>query len=151
MNQPPIKRMLIVALSLPALFVGPAHAATKCTLKFKLQSWSAFYKAGSGSGTITCDNGQSAGIAITTTGGGLTAGASKIRDGSGTFSAVAGIDELFGTYAAAEAHAGAVESSTAQVVTKGSVSLALSGTGQGVDLGVAFGKFTIRRRRASPR
>jgi hypothetical protein len=30
-------------------------------------------------------------------------------------------------------------------VTKGSVSLALSGTGNGVDLGFSFGRFTIMR------
>jgi len=34
-------------------------------------------------------------------------------------------------------------SSDAQVVTKGTVSLALSGKGHGVNLGFAFGKFTI--------
>ncbi len=51
----------------------------------------------------------------------------------------------FGTYVAAEAHAGAVKSSGAQVMTKGEVSLALSGTGRGFDLGVAFGAMTISR------
>ena len=30
-------------------------------------------------------------------------------------------------------------------MTKGEVSLALSGTGRGWDLGVAFGRFTIKR------
>ena len=147
MTQSAVSRTLVVAFAVPVLLAGTAEASTKCTLKFKLQSWSAFYKTGSGSGTITCDNGQSAKIAIATKGGGLTAGSSQIRNGSGTFSEVASIDELFGAYAAAEAHAGAVESSTAQVVTKGTVSLALSGTGKGVDLGIAFGKFTIRRRK----
>ena len=53
------------------------------------------------------------------------------------------IDELLGSYAAAEAHAGAVKSAKAQVMTKGEVSLALSGTGRGWDLGIAFGKLTI--------
>ena len=36
-----------------------------------------------------------------------------------------------------------VESSAAQVVTKGTVSLAFSGTGKGIDLGVTFGEFVI--------
>ena len=47
--------------------------------------------------------------------------------------------------ASAEAHAGAVKSSKAQAMTKGEVSLALSGTGDGWDLGIAFGKFKISR------
>ena len=55
------------------------------------------------------------------------------------------IDDVLGTYVSAEAHAGAVKSSEAGVVTKGEVSLALSGKGEGWDLGVAFGKFTIKR------
>jgi hypothetical protein len=76
-------------------------------------------------------------------GGGLTVGKSSIEDGKGQFSAVFNISELLGSYAAAEAHAGAVKSSQAQVMTKGEVSLALSGTGRGWDLGIAFGKLTI--------
>ena len=39
-----------------------------------------------------------------------------------------------------------VRSSKAQVVTKGPVTLALAGTGDGWDLGVAFGSFIISRR-----
>ena len=35
------------------------------------------------------------------------------------------------------------ESSNAQVLTKGPVSLALAGTGQGIDLGFDFGKLTM--------
>ena len=45
-----------------------------------------------------------------------------------------------------EAHAGAVKSSKAQVVTKGEVSLALAGTGKGWDLGIDGTAFTIERR-----
>ena len=37
-------------------------------------------------------------------------------------------------------------SAKAQVVTKGEVSLALSGTGKGWDVGVAFGSLVIKRR-----
>ena len=59
-------------------------------------------------------------------GGGLTAGKSTIEDGTGEFSNVKNIDEIFGSYANAEAHAGAVKSSGAQAMTKGEVSLALA-------------------------
>jgi len=53
---------------------------------------------------------------------------------------------LLGKYASAEAEAGAVKSAKGQVVTKGPISLALSGVGEGWEIGVAFGKFTISRR-----
>ena len=38
-----------------------------------------------------------------------------------------------------------MKSSGAQAMTKGEVSLALAGTGRGWDLGISFGKFTIKR------
>jgi len=56
---------------------------------------------------------------------------------------VGNISELLGDYAQGGADAGVVKSSTAQVLTKGDVSLALAGHGSGVNLGVSFGKFTI--------
>ena len=45
----------------------------------------------------------------------------------------------------AGAEAGVVKSAQAQVLTKGTTSLALSATGQGINLGVSVGKFTIAR------
>ncbi len=139
--------MLIGSLTIAGLFVPPARGgAVKCKMTFNLEGWSAFYKTAKGRGTITCDNGQSARVSLHTTGGGPTVGISKMANASGTFSEVGDIGELFGTYAVAEAHAGAVESSSAQVLTKGLVSLVLKGSGKGVDLGVNFGKFVIERR-----
>lgn len=121
-------------------------AKTGCQMEFTLKGWSAFYKVAKGSGTITCDNGQKAAVKIGAKGGGLTAGKSQVRDGHGKFSEVADINELFGTYVAAAASAGAVKSAEAQAMTKGSVSLALTGRGTGVELGVSLGKFTITRK-----
>ena len=144
-----IGRVAIVALmSLFAVDHPAQGGSTKCTMKYSLAGWSAFYSTASGGGTITCDNGQSARVSLRARGGGLTAGRSKIVDGLGTFSDVAEISELFGSYASAEAHAGMVGSSAAQVVTKGTVSLAFAGTGKGVDLGVTFGKFVITEQSA---
>lgn len=120
-------------------------ASIRCTMQFNMQGWSAFYKTADGSGTIRCDNGESLKVKLSARGGGLTVGKSSIENGQGKFSAVRSTDELFGTYIAAEAHAGAVKSSGAQVMTKGEVSLALSGTGRGIDLGVALGAMTISR------
>ena len=138
-----IATTLLVALV--CLTSQTAHALTKCTMDFRLSGWSAFYKRASGTGTITCDNGQTASAALGITGGGLTFGKTKVVNGRGTFSEVESINELFGNYAVAEAHAGAGPSSDAQALTKGNVSLALKGTGQGVNLGFDFGKFTISR------
>ena len=122
-----------------------AKAKVDCTMKFSLKGWSAFYKRADGTGTVTCNNGQTASVKLEARGGGLTAGKSSIENGTGEFSNVKNIDEIFGKYAAAEASAGAVKSSGAQAMTKGEVSLALAGTGRGWDLGISFGKFTIKR------
>ncbi|MBR7539190.1 hypothetical protein KC221_23675, partial [Mycobacterium tuberculosis] len=62
------------------------------------------------------------------------------------FTGAVSVNELLGTYASVGAHAGAVKSSNAQVMTKGDISLALSGTGKGWDLGVDGAAFTISRR-----
>lgn len=136
----------LLVVSLIAWSITPAvAAAADCELKFDLSGWSAFYATGSGTGTVTCDNGQSMAVKIRTKGGGITFGKTRITDGRGEFSGINHIDEVLGTYATAEAHAGAGKSAKAQVMTKGDVSLALAGKGEGWDVGVAFGKFVISR------
>ena len=121
---------------------GAERKGTKCKLHFSISGWSVLYETASGAGSVTCDNGQSAKVKIEVKGGGLTAGKSSLT-GTGTFSEVADISEVYGPYAKAEAHAGVVKSAAAQVMTKGTVSLALAAKGKGVDLGIAFGKFSI--------
>ena len=116
-------------------------------MTFNLKGWSVFYKTAKGNGTITCSNGQKARVTIQAKGGGLTFGKSEIIGGTGRFTGARNIDELFGAYVQSEAHAGAGKSADAQALTKGEVSLALHGTGRGVDIGFAFGKFTIDRAR----
>jgi hypothetical protein len=120
----------------------------ECTMEFSLKGWSAIYKTASGEGVITCDNGQKAAVTIEARGGGLTVGKTEIDDGVGNFSDVKDISECFGTYAQAEAHAGAGKSAGATAMTKGPVSLALAGKGRGVDLGIAFGAFIIEEKGA---
>ncbi|HTQ80730.1 MAG TPA: hypothetical protein VMM92_12085 [Thermoanaerobaculia bacterium] len=143
-------RLILGALGLAALLAtaapSTAAAMTKCQMRYNMKEWSAFYKQGKGHGTITCDNGQSADVILEAKGGGVTAGKGEIRDGLGKFSDVADITELFGTYATANASAGAGNSASATAMTKGEVSLALTGKGSGVELGIAFGKFTITRK-----
>jgi hypothetical protein len=126
-----------------ALGSSNAMAETDCRMRFNLKGWSAIYKTAHGYGTITCANGQTAAVRIEAKGGGLTAGRSEIRDGLGKFSDVRSIDDLFGSYAAASAEAGAVKSGEAIALTKGEVSLALSGKGSGFNLGIAFEHFKI--------
>ncbi|MFL6620377.1 MAG: hypothetical protein ACJ8MH_17350 [Povalibacter sp.] len=140
-----------VALFVLATWIGvpavasAAAAEVTCTMTFEMSGWSAFYKTSAGTGHIKCTNGQSASVKLQAKGGGLTVGKSSIENGKGEFSGVKSIEEVFGSYASAEAHAGAVKSSKAAVMTKGEVSLALSGTGRGWDLGIAFGALTISR------
>jgi len=142
--------LLLCAGAMTALPAAPARAAgpanVKCHLKFSLSGWSAIYKHAEGKGYITCDNGQSAPVKISVVGGGLTAGKFRIDNGKGDISHVRSIDDVFGSYAQASAEAGVVKSGTAQVLTKGTTSLALAGTGEGVNLGISVGKFTISRR-----
>ena len=143
-------KILPAALCAAALgLAAPAAAAADvdCEMRFSMKGWSAFYKTAKGTGTIRCNNGQTMRVTLRAKGGGVTFGKSAIEDGVGEFSGVHGIGEVLGTYVAAEAHAGAAKSAKAQVMTKGEVSLALSGKGRGWDLGVAFGKFVIARAR----
>ena len=133
--------LMLAALSAPALAAGPID----CELRFSMSGWSAFYKHATGSGTVTCDNGQSMKVSISAKGGGLSFGKSEIDNGIGKFSEVYNIEDIISGYATAEAHTGAGKSASARVVTKGPISLALSGKGRGWDLGVAFGNFIISK------
>ena len=140
-----MKTFLMTVLA--AMLLTPAQAAlTDCKMTFSMKGWSIFYSTASGTGTITCENGQHADVTLEAKGGGLTAGKSKIDEGHGKFSEVHDISDLFGTYVASSADAAAGKAATAKAMTKGEVSLALSGKGQGVELGVSFGKFTIKKK-----
>jgi hypothetical protein len=137
-------RSIILAVLLAAVAL-PVHAGTMCRMTFTMKGWSAFYKTSSGAGTIRCDNGQIAKVKVSSKGGGVTFGRSKIKDATGVFTEVDDIAELFGSYGEGEAHAGAGKSTKAGVVTKGDISLAITGKGTGVDVGISFGKFTIEK------
>lgn len=140
-----IKWAGVAVLACGSLLAGPAARAgdLSCKMSFNLSGWSVFYKTASGSGTVRCSNGQVMHVRLRAKGGGLTFGKTRISNGIGKFSGVSNIREIRGHYANAEAHAGAERSADAQVVTKGNISLALSGKGRGWNLGVAFGAFII--------
>ena len=142
MWQPLHLALAALALASP---VWAERRLTICKMRFDLRGWSAFYQTSSGSGVVRCRNGQTARVKLEGKGGGLTVGKTEITNGKGRFSGVYDIDEIFGSYAHAEAQAGAVKASAADVLTKGEVSLALSGTGRGMGLGVSVGAFRIER------
>ncbi|MGA9333557.1 MAG: hypothetical protein WBV39_04700 [Rudaea sp.] len=138
---------LIVAMATIAFH--PVHVRAEgsadldCKLKFSLSTWSAIYKHSEGTGVVTCENGKSMRVGIVAKGVGLTVGKSHVDDGTGRFSDVHRISDVLGSYAEAGAHAGIVKSGSAHILTKGTVSLALAGAGEGVDLGIDIGQFTL--------
>ena len=142
------RRLVLPTIMIAAvLTAGSAQAADgdlHCTLTFQTKTWSIIYKSATGFGTIHCSNGQSLRVTLSAKGGGLTAGKSE-ESGHGDFSPVGHIDDLLGGYAAAQAHAGAINSVQAQVMTKGEVSLALTGKGHGWSLGVDLSELKIER------
>ena len=139
----------IFAAAFAALILAapPASAEmTKCRLTYDLEGWSVIYKYSSGTGRISCSNGQTADVKIVTHGGGVSFGTQRVIAGSGSFSSVHDISDLYGGYAEVVAHAGAGGSADARAMMRRSVNLSLAGTGQGINLGFAFGSFSIRPR-----
>jgi len=147
-----MKNIVITGVIILQLFVSAVVFAAdktkttaKCHMDFNLKGWSVFYKTAEGNGRVTCSNGQHANVKLNVTGGGLSFGKMEILDGKGTFSEVLNIDEIFGVYLAAEAHAGAVKSVQASVYTKGEISLAMTGSGRGINIGIDLGKLEISK------
>lgn len=149
------KRILTLALAstFGLALCGSAVAApandmsndqVNCHMDFTLSGWSAIYKTASGSGKLTCGD-KTVPVKLSAKGGGLTVGKYKITNGQATFSNVDSMQHVFGSYAMGAAHAGVVKSARGAVMTKGGVTMALSGTGNGWDIGVGFGSFTIKR------
>jgi hypothetical protein len=141
------RHSLVAILTLAALALPTEASAAwvDCEMTFDLAGWAIFYKEAEGSGVVQCSNGERASVTIESKGGGLAFGRSEIVGGKGRFSRVKNMSEIFGTYARAETQAGAGDAAGAQVLTRGDVSLALSGTGRGVEISFALGSFTIRR------
>jgi hypothetical protein len=142
-----MRTILSVLAIAAALASGAAVAAgdLSCKLQFELKGWSAIYKTATGTGTVTCSNGASMKVKLESKGFGLTAGKSTIDVGKGVITGVHDINDILGSYAAADASAGAIKAGEAVEMTKGEVSLALSGTGRGWEAGVSLSDFTIKR------
>jgi hypothetical protein len=136
---------LFASMLLAASGAQARDGSMTCKMQYTLTGWSVIYKHAEGKGTVRCSNGQSMAVKLSAKGGGLTLGKYKVHDGFGEFSGVRNIRDVLGTYASAGADAAAGPGVTSQAMTKGDVSLALSGTGEGVNLGVAITGFTISR------
>jgi hypothetical protein len=132
-----------LALALPAPAARAASPDINCRMDYHLTGWSLVYKHTTGTGVVTCDNGASMNVKLSARAVGLTAGKWKIDNGVGRFSDVHNIREVLGNYAQANANAAVGKAAEAQVLTKGNVSLALAGGGEGVALGVDVGTLHI--------
>lgn len=137
--------LALVMATVAAPKAEAAEANLDCSMRFSLTGWSVIYKHAEGSGVVTCENGKSMRVKISAKGGGLTVGKSHIDNGKGEFTDVHKMSDILGTYAQGEATAAVGKAGTAQVLTKGTVSLALAGAGEGVDIGISFGGFTISK------
>jgi hypothetical protein len=135
---------LMIAVPLVAQAKDNDKGMAECTMTFNLKGWSVFFEEATGTGVVTCNNGQKADVRLRVQGGGLSFGKYDVINGKGTFSDVTSIKEIYGGYVAGTAEAGAVKSASASVYTKGTVSLALAGTGRGVEIGFDFGKLEIK-------
>ena len=132
-----------LALALPAPAARAASPDINCRMDYHLTGWSLVYKHTTGTGVVTCDNGATMNVKLSARAIGATIGKWKIDNGVGRFSDVHNIHEVLGNYAQANANAAVVKAAEAQVLTKGNVSLALAGGGEGIALGVDVGTLHI--------
>ena len=132
-----------LALALPAPAARAASPDINCRMDYHLTGWSLVYKHTTGTGVVTCDNGATMNVKLSARAVGATVGKWKIDNGVGRFSDVHNIREVLGNYAQANANAAVGKAAEAQVLTKGNVSLALAGGGEGVALGVDVGTLHI--------
>jgi len=141
-----IKSVIFSLLMSLSFYSSSVNAMTDCKLTYHLKGWSFVYKEYRGAGQVNCINGQFADVTIVSRSAGFTLGRSEIDHGEGLISAVNDINEVFGTYVLLEGHAGATKSIEGTLMTKGIVSLVLTGRGRGIDLGITLGAFSIARK-----
>jgi hypothetical protein len=128
---------------LPDTSETKSKGTVKCTMDFELHSWSAFYKSGKGTGTISCSNGQKSKIKIRSHGGGITFGKFNIANGKGKFSPVHNISELYGKYANVGGEGAAGKARMAASLSKDDIDLDIEGKGTGGGFGFDFSGFRI--------
>lgn len=139
--------VVLVALTARAEDEKP-QSKIKCEMEFSMKGWAALYRTASGSGTITCSNGETIDVELESRGFGLAAGEAEVSDARGVFSPVAKTEQLLGTYIGRSAVAAAGAADAAGAFTKGDVSLAVYGEGEGKGLAAGGARVTIKRKEA---
>ncbi len=139
------QKKLSLAVGLLFVMSFSSVQAEVCSLKYSMKGWAAFYKTYKGSGTVTCPSGKSANVNLSFTGGGFTFGSYEITNGKGTIQGVNNINDIYGGAFSLDGDAGFGKAIEGRLVLRGSRSLALSGKGNGYNLGWAMGSFKITR------
>lgn len=134
--------VVITFMGLPPVAEAERTITISCKMSYRLKGWSVAYKQYNGFGDVSCNNGQRARVILESKSLGLSIGVSEI-EGTGQFTELRDIKEVYGTFALLEGHAGAAKSAEGQVLTRGLVSLVLSGVGRGFDIGVTLGGLKI--------
>jgi len=135
----------IVSVIAASFFMSSAVQAEECSLSYTMKGWSAFYKAYSGTGTVSCPSGKTAKVKLSLKGGGFTFGASEITNGKGKIQGVHSINDIYGAGFSIGAHAGFNKSVEVRLVPRGSRGITLSGKGTGYDVGWSMGSFKISK------
>jgi hypothetical protein len=79
---------LVVGLGAAATATPAGAANMTCKMRYSLDGWSIFYKRATGTGSVTCSNGQRLAVRLSAHGGGPSVGRFRIRDGFGEFGGV---------------------------------------------------------------
>jgi len=119
-------------------------AESTCRIKYNLSGWSFLYQRYTGTGVITCDNGQVANVSLSLHGAGLTAGIIDIKDAKGKFTGVNDIQELYGTHFTVGVNAGFARAGSARALFKGYIASGAAGKGGGYTLSGTFAGLTIK-------
>lgn len=80
------------------LLIPLALHAAECKITFKIKIHAELQETGKGTGTITCDNGETTPVVIKTAGSWIAVHKSRWVEGEGTFSKVDELQKLFGAY-----------------------------------------------------
>lgn len=140
-------------------------ATINCHMVFTLRGWSAIYKnttgmvtvgqsptskraprfrkTTTGSGTVTCANGQTMRVSLTASGGRGSVGKYELGNGYGAFDNVTNINQVLGTYNRAAARTVVAKGAQASAMAKGGIALVISGSGTGWNVGAGFPSFAI--------
>ncbi|NOQ17399.1 MAG: hypothetical protein GQ581_10105 [Methyloprofundus sp.] len=136
------KYLLSVAILMSCSY---AAQAMDCNITYNLKGWSAFYKTATGTGMLSCSNGQSANVKLNLKGGGFTIGVIDITAGKGKVFGVKSINDVFSGHFTMGAHAGFIKSVEGRLVPHKTGVLRMHGKGTGYNIGFYLGALKIKR------